>query len=332
MHKCPSLSLVFAFFLLFSTTPAFAGFEFSQSASTQPIEAQKSTPKVVPKSKSQASPAVKPISQTIPSKGSRIGVLSVAHEKLPLEKFTVQPGQVAEDVIISPANPGLALTSEKVQKIDFKTPVAASEIFARIPPEGWVVIAEQSAFNYKTTFVTAPEDSWIVALKTYAGKTGNKFYVSPEEKTIWVMGSANQTTSIVENKKNEPKISGTGTKPVVKKEKSKSPIKEKELSPVSGRAMPVAAPVTSPAPIMDSGWNVSDNASLKRQIESWCAKSGYKLLWEARTDFLTSGQMTFSGTFEEAVVSLFGVMYKNGRMPLRANIYRANKVIRVSQD
>lgn len=337
MFKNIPLQTGVAIFLFFITVPAFAGFEFSQgSAQSAPFQASRNKPAVAQSSSVPQTPAMAPTAVNVPSSSKhKVGVLSVTKDKFPMEKFVSQPGQAKEDVIVSAANSGMTITTEQVQKIDFKTPVPASEIFALFPPEGWVVIAEQSAFNNKISFSTVPGDSWIMAMKAYAGKTGNRFYVSLEEKTVWVLGTGGQTNVVAEKAKNKPKVARTGTKPVVKKEKPKAPVKEKELKPVSSNIYPTATPVASPvmaAPVIDNGWSVASNSSLKRQLENWCAKAGYTLIWEARTDFLISGQMTFSGKFEDAVTSLFGVMYKNGRMPLRANVYTVNKIMRVSQD
>ena len=340
MCKKIPLQTGMAIFLFFITVPAFAGFEFSHGgaqSTSQPVpQSSKPATQRVSRPTVAKAPAMVPATANVNLPGKhKVGVLSVTKDKFPMEKFISQPGQVKEDVIISAANPGVATTIEQVQKIDFKNPVPASEIFALFPPKGWVVIAEQSAFNNKIAFSTVPGDSWIMAMKAYAGKTGNRFYVSPEEKTVWVLGTGSQTNVVTENTKKKPRLAGTGTKPVGKKEKTKTPVKENVLKPVSENVDSTVTPVASPvmaAPVMDTGWSVASNSSLKRQLEDWCVKAGYTLIWEARTDFLISGQMTFSGKFEDAVTSLFGVMYKNGRMPLRANVYTVNKIMRVSQD
>lgn len=75
-------------------------------------------------------------------------------------------------------------------------------------------------------------------------------------------------------------------------------------------------------------WSVSEGQNLSDALAGWSQRAGWKLIWEADTDFRLGASAEFSGTFDRAASSLIAA-FGRSKPRLRANFYEGNKVLRV---
>lgn len=309
---------------------SFAGFELlggaGTPAATQPMASVPIVPQAPAVLPVAASPAILPEPPMVRESAGG-GVLSVERDRIPLERFEYgQDVTVPESFLVSASGVPLDGFNKKT--------ISGGEAFGLMAPAGWTVIAENRSFNQKVVFAPAPGDTWVRAFGAWAGKTGDKVAISPEDRTVWVLfGSGVQVDP------NKVAQSRKGEKPV----KVEKPVKEKSPAAKKARSTPAERPVVSrdlpdtyAAPITPvsypTAWAVSGGRSLKQQLSEWCGRAGYTMLWEAPSDFIISGSASFDQTFEDAVSRLFNIMYKEGRMSLKATIYKGNKIVRIRQD
>lgn len=68
--------------------------------------------------------------------------------------------------------------------------------------------------------------------------------------------------------------------------------------------------------------------SLYEQLQDWCAKAGYQLVWESESDFILNARTTVYGPFQDAVRQVITSM-NNNRHSIFARLYD-NRVLVVS--
>ena len=93
-----------------------------------------------------------------------------------------------------------------------------------------------------------------------------------------------------------------------------------------------AAETATPAPsdnnTFEEVWSVSEGQNLSDALGGWAQRAGWKLIWEADTDFRLGASGEFSGSFDRAASTLI-TAYGRSKPRLRANFYEGNKVLRV---
>ena len=82
---------------------------------------------------------------------------------------------------------------------------------------------------------------------------------------------------------------------------------------------------TSPNPT--STWAIAPG-SLKRQMEGWAARAGFRVVWQADTDLHMAAGATFAGSFAKAVRDLFEGLHEAGA-PYTAHIFHGNNVLHI---
>ena len=94
----------------------------------------------------------------------------------------------------------------------------------------------------------------------------------------------------------------------------------------------VATETLTPAPsdnnTFEEVWSVSEGQNLSDALGGWAQRAGWKLIWEADTDFRLGASGEFSGTFDRAASTLIAA-FGRSKPRLRANFYEGNKVLRV---
>jgi hypothetical protein len=75
-------------------------------------------------------------------------------------------------------------------------------------------------------------------------------------------------------------------------------------------------------------WFVSEGQNLSDALGGWAQRAGWKLIWEADTDFRLGASGEFSGSFDRAASTLI-TAFGRSKPRLRANFYEGNKVLRV---
>lgn len=68
---------------------------------------------------------------------------------------------------------------------------------------------------------------------------------------------------------------------------------------------------------------------MSESLSTWAKEIGWNLIWEAKVDYPVSVDTTLSGSTEE-ILNQFGDALVHSRLPLRVDVYKLNKVIRVS--
>jgi hypothetical protein len=68
---------------------------------------------------------------------------------------------------------------------------------------------------------------------------------------------------------------------------------------------------------------------MSESLNAWAKETGWNLIWEAKVDYPVSVDTTLSGSTEE-ILNQFGDALVHSRLPLRVDVYKLNKVIRVS--
>jgi hypothetical protein len=79
---------------------------------------------------------------------------------------------------------------------------------------------------------------------------------------------------------------------------------------------------------LEEVWSVSEGQNLSDALAGWAQRAGWKLIWEADTDFRLGASGEFSGSFDRAASTLI-TAFGRSKPRLRANFYEGNKVLRV---
>lgn len=70
--------------------------------------------------------------------------------------------------------------------------------------------------------------------------------------------------------------------------------------------------------------------TLSKTLERWGKSAGWVLVWDTDFDLMLAAKATYQGSFEDAIQSVFAELSQS-RVPLKATMYSANKVLRVTK-
>lgn len=70
--------------------------------------------------------------------------------------------------------------------------------------------------------------------------------------------------------------------------------------------------------------------TLSKTLERWGKSAGWVLVWDTDFDLMLAAKATYQGSFEDAIRSVFAELSQS-RVPLKATMYSANKVLRVTK-
>lgn len=73
-----------------------------------------------------------------------------------------------------------------------------------------------------------------------------------------------------------------------------------------------------------------EDGYIAKSLDRWTKQAGWQLVWDAGMDLVVEADAEFSGSFEEAVSSLFSGL-SEFRIPLKATLYGGNRVLRVTK-
>jgi len=78
-------------------------------------------------------------------------------------------------------------------------------------------------------------------------------------------------------------------------------------------------------------WNVEMNDSTVRLcLRRWAKDAGWQLVWDAKRDFVIDAEVSFYGTFEQALGSMMQSL-SDSEYPLQARINPDTKVVRIQR-
>lgn len=97
------------------------------------------------------------------------------------------------------------------------------------------------------------------------------------------------------------------------------------------KAIPITpTPSTFPKPAhYKPALHLISGQKMSESLNTWAKEMGWNLIWEAKVDYPVSVDTTLSGSTEE-ILNQFGDALIYSRLPLRVDVYKLNKVIRVS--
>lgn len=70
--------------------------------------------------------------------------------------------------------------------------------------------------------------------------------------------------------------------------------------------------------------------TLSKTLERWGKTAGWVLVWDTDFDLMLAAKASYQGSFEDAIQSVFAELSQS-RVPLKATMYTANKVLRVTK-
>lgn len=70
--------------------------------------------------------------------------------------------------------------------------------------------------------------------------------------------------------------------------------------------------------------------TLSKTLERWGKAAGWVLVWDTDFDLMLAAKASYQGSFEDAIQSVFAELSQS-RVPLKATMYSANKVLRVTK-
>lgn len=70
--------------------------------------------------------------------------------------------------------------------------------------------------------------------------------------------------------------------------------------------------------------------TLSKTLERWGRSAGWVLVWDTDFDLMLAAKASYQGSFEDAIQSVFAEL-SHSRVPLKATMYSANKVLRVTK-
>lgn len=75
-------------------------------------------------------------------------------------------------------------------------------------------------------------------------------------------------------------------------------------------------------------WSITAGDSLRRKLEEWCERAGYRLEWRVEKGFVSGGSNAFEGDFKKAVVDLFASIPEELHLSVEV---AANKLVFVTR-
>ncbi len=97
--------------------------------------------------------------------------------------------------------------------------------------------------------------------------------------------------------------------------------------PLAGSENLQPEPVARPA--AGEIWEAEAGLSLRHILEDWGRKDGWQVLWDSQSDIRIRSAANFSGSFEQAVLSIMKAIYP--RHPqLQITLYLGNRVLHAS--
>lgn len=87
--------------------------------------------------------------------------------------------------------------------------------------------------------------------------------------------------------------------------------------------------ITPPADASQQEWVARGGQTLRQTLEKWSADAGWAIAWESERDYPLQASASFYGDFETASGNLLRA-FSLAEPPVRATIYRGNRVIVVS--
>lgn len=75
--------------------------------------------------------------------------------------------------------------------------------------------------------------------------------------------------------------------------------------------------------------HLSASRKMSESLETWAKEIGWNLIWDAKVDYPISVNTTFFGSADD-IITQFGDAIVHSHLPLHVDVYKLNKVIRVS--
>lgn len=80
----------------------------------------------------------------------------------------------------------------------------------------------------------------------------------------------------------------------------------------------------------DDKWSAAAGSTLKRTVTAWGDEAGWKILWKPDLDYPIKAEISFDGSFEEAITQIFNLYSSAGRS-FSVNGSRRQKVLLVQE-
>lgn len=92
-------------------------------------------------------------------------------------------------------------------------------------------------------------------------------------------------------------------------------------TPAAAEALPAAA---------QRRWAALSGSTFRDTLTGWATTEGWSVIWDLPVDYMIRASATFSGTFEEAVLSISDAIYDH-HPEFLITVYRGNRVIHVRE-
>lgn len=185
------------------------------------------------------------------------------------------------------------------------------EILAMQIPPGWVGYITEDIVAYPVTGVFESTSHWTETFCNFLETNRLQGYVHMDSKRVYAQKLDTKTNPSVTSALRDA---------------------EKRISPPSSvTPLQESAYTALTAPSTQYTYSIRPGL-LKGQLEDWCRAANFDLIWLSKNDFQLQGSQAFGNDFQKSVVDLFDLLYKEGRMSLKAQIFLGNKILRVRQD
>lgn len=99
---------------------------------------------------------------------------------------------------------------------------------------------------------------------------------------------------------------------------------------VSVPIIEVAAP-PEPEPAPAEAWAVElSDSTVRLSLKRWAQNAGWQLVWDANRDLVIDAQVTFYGSFEQALASMMHALV-DSEFPLQARVNTEAKIVRIQR-
>lgn len=200
------------------------------------------------------------------------------------------------------------------KKSSFGSDMPIKNALTLITPDGWGVEYKDKGIKDDKVTWEIKDEIWTQALNNIS-KDGYGFLVDWNNNKVHVAQASNvDTLKDIKQSKKEKKIVSKRLEVANNYEKEQE--KDKVDINIDFRKIEYDK---------EEVWAI-ERGNLKPQIEKWCDKADYQLVWESDYDYEIPVEAEFKGEFIEAVSNVIDSLYRGGAK-ISAKLYKGNNVL-----
>jgi len=109
---------------------------------------------------------------------------------------------------------------------------------------------------------------------------------------------------------------------------AQTPVETKAVVPVDATVGSQNGTEASEAAVRQTRWQLRRGVPVHTQLQGWASNSDWTLTWQPRVSWLVAADVTFDGTFEEALKAVIEGLFFEGK-PVRLVLWQGNRLAEV---